>query len=258
MAVFRNILLLLFIISTPLLSTANAGTGEEVKSAEPPAVGTLTGKIESENKAMVFGYVGFFLTSGRMPDPTRFWRTPDYIAPLRENGEFEALAPEGKYYIIAIKKSKRGLGPPEAGDHFFYYMDVKGPRVIEVKRGVKLDIGINRTIPVTFVSEQEGITAIKGIILDEEGKPLSGVRVGAYSNFAMLGKPDYITRMSDKDGRYELRLPEGGSYYIVARSRPGGPPVSGDYYGRTGEENKPIAIKTGEILEMNITVYKLR
>jgi len=249
--------LFLFICNMLFLSGAYAQT-EAVTGKETPETGYVTGKIESENKALVFGYIGFFLTSGRMPDPTRFWKTPDYIAILKENGEYDAQVPEGNYYVIAIRKSKKGLGPPEIGDHFFYFVDSKGPMVIEIKRGMRVDMGTKRTVPVTLVSEQEGITAVKGIIRDEEGKPLYGVRVGAYSNFTMLGKPDYITKMSDSDGRYELRLPEGGSYYVVARSRPGGPPVSGDHYGRVGEENKPIVIKTGEILEMDIKVYRIK
>ncbi|MBI4698142.1 MAG: carboxypeptidase regulatory-like domain-containing protein [Nitrospirae bacterium] len=250
----KGILSIILIVLFPFIAFAQTESNTVKKITEP---GYVTGKMESEDKTLVFGYAGFFSTSGRMPDPTRFWKTPDYIYTLKDSGDFDARVPEGKYYVIAIRKVKKGLGPPETGDHFFYLMDAKGPKAIEIKSGMKLDLGTNRTVPVTFVSEQEGITALKGIITDEKDNPVAGIRVGAYSNFTVLGKPDYIANTSDKDGRYELRLPEGGGYYIVARSRPGGPPVSGDYYGRVGEENKPVVIKTGQIVELNIKVYKL-
>lgn len=253
-ALKKGMLSFVLTVLFPFIAFAQADNTIVKKTVEP---GYVTGKMESEDKALIFGYVGFFSTSGRRPDPTRFWKTPDFIIPLRDNGDFNARVPEGKYYIVSIKKFKKELGPPETGEHFFYLMDAKGPKAIEIKSGMKLDIGTNRTVPVTLVSEQEGLTVIKGIVTDEKGNNLSGIRVGAYSNFTVLGKPEYIARISDENGRYELRLPEGGDYYIVARSRPGGPPISGDYYGRVGEENKPVAINTGQIIELNIKVYKL-
>ncbi len=256
MVVLRNILLS-FICSMLVLSVAYAQT-EAVKGKETAEMGYVTGKMESANKALIFGYIGFFLTSGRMPDPTRFWRTPDHVYSLDKDGKFNVQLPEGNYYVIAIKKSEKELGPPETGDQFFYFMDSKGPMIVEIKKGAKIDLGTKQSIPVTFVSQMEGITVIKGVILDEEGKPLSEVFVGAYDKPVMLGRPNYISYKSDKKGRYELRLPEGGSYYLVARSRLGGPPVKGEFYGRVGDEKNPVSIKTGEMSEINIKVYKVR
>ncbi len=255
MVLLRKIIfLLLFML---VLSVAYAQT-EAVKGKEPAEPGYVTGRMESANKALVSGYIGFFVTSGRMPDPTRFWRTPDYVYSLDKDGKFNAQLPEGNYYVIAIKKSEKELGPPEAGDQFFYFMDSKGPMIVGIKKGAKIDLGTRQSIPVTFVSEKEGITVIKGVILNEEGKPLSGVFIGAYEKPVMLGRPNYISYKSDKDGRYELRLPEGGSYYITARSRLGGPPVKGEFYGRVGDEKNPVSIKTGEMSEINIKVFKVR
>lgn len=255
MVLLRNIIfLLLFML---VLSVAYAQT-EEVKGKETAEPGYVTGKMESENKALVFGYIGFFVTSGRMPDPTRFWRTPDYVYTLDKDGKFNVQLPDGNYYVIAIKKLEKELGPPGPGDQFFYFMDSKGPMIVEIKKGAKVDLGTRQTIPVTFVAEKEGITVIKGVIIDEEGKPLSGIFVASYDKPVMLGRPDYISYKSDKEGRYELRLPEGGGYYIVARSRLGGPPVKGEFYGRVGDEKNPVSIKTGEMSEINIKVYKVR
>jgi len=239
-----------------VLSLAYAQS-EAVKGKETAEMGYVTGKIESDNKALVSGYIGFFLTSGRMPDPRRFWRTPDSVYSLDKDGKFNAQVPDGNYYVIAIKKSEKDLGPPESGDEFFYFMDCKGPMVIEVKKGTKLDLGTKNTVPAAFVSEQD-VTVIKGTIQDEEGKTVPGIYVGAYDKSVMLGKINYISQKSDKEGRYELRLPEGGNNNVVARLRLGGPPVPGDYYARVCEDNKPITIKTGETLKIDIKVHKVK
>ncbi len=254
--VLNKVILFILLISIfPCIAFAQTET--VVQNKKPGEPGYIIGRIESDNKSLIFGHVNFFSTSERMPDPARFWRTPEYVAILKKNGEFAGRVAAGKYYVIAIKKFKRGLGPPETGEHFFYLMDARGPKTVEIKSGMTLDIGTNRAVPVTLVSGQEDITAIRGVVTDEKGDVLPGIRVGAYSRFTLFGKPDYITRKSDKNGRYELRLPEGGGYYIVARSRRGGPPVSGGYYGRVGEENKPVVIKTGQTIELSIKVFKL-
>lgn len=236
MVKLRNILLL-FIFSMFVLPGAYAQK-DAVENTNTDGMGYITGKIESENKALVFGYVGFYLAPERKPNPKRFWRTPDYIFPLREFGEFDAMVPEGKYYVIAVKKAKEDNSPPEPGDHFFYFTDAQGSAVIEVKKDTKLDIGTKTTVPVAFVSDPSGDAVIKGTIQDEEGNPVPGIYVGADKKGLRHRKVDYISRISDKYGRYELRLPEGGDYHIVARTRSGsGEPKAGDYYARLCKDN---------------------
>jgi hypothetical protein len=261
MNVLRKYILLL-IFNILCLPVAYAQT-EVVKGKEPAEMGIVTGKIESEDKALVFGYIGFFSTSGRMPDPTRFWRTPDHVFILDKEWRFNAQLPDGAYYAIAIKKQRKDFGPLEPDDHFFYFMDDAGPMRIVVKKGEKLDLGLKKTAAHSafleiFNRQTEGITAIKGIIKDEKGSPVPDLFVGAYTRPVMLGKPDYISRRSDKDGRYEIRLSDGGNYYLVARYRLGSPPAPGDFYGRVGDEKNPLSIKTGEVLEINIKVHKVQ
>jgi len=253
---------ILFLIFNILFSSIAFAQTETVKGDETVKTGYVTGKIASDDRALNFGYIGFFLTSGRMPDTSRYWRTADYVFPLNKDGIFEAVIPEGSYYVLAVKKAKRDFGPLEVGDHFYYFLDNDGPMKVTVKSGQKIDLGVRKTVPHTTFSETfkptEVMTIIKGVIRDKEGVPVPDVFVGAYTRPVALGKPDYISKRSGKDGSYELRLPEGGEYYLVARFRLGAPPAPGDYYGRAGDENNPVIIKTGQTIGLDITVNKIQ
>jgi len=65
----------------------------------------------------------------------------------------------------------------------------------------------------------------------------------------MKGRPLFISERTGKDGRYQLRVNQGGSYFIKTRNSYGGGAIkSGEitgFYGR--EEPKPVEVTTGSI-----------
>ena len=95
-----------------------------------------------------------------------------------------------------------------------------------------------------------GISAIEGSVTDSLGKPLENILVLAFTDAAMMGKPMFISEKTGKDGKYLLRVHQGGKYYLKIRSAYGGGAMQpGDIMGSYGKE-EPVAVelKTGAIV----------
>ncbi|MEW6220504.1 MAG: carboxypeptidase-like regulatory domain-containing protein [Thermodesulfobacteriota bacterium] len=98
-------------------------------------------------------------------------------------------------------------------------------------------------------------TLIQGQVVDLAGLPLAGLYVTAYPAdqhplFQMhairLLTP--AMTMSDEAGRFRLRLPAGGSYYLQAREHLGAAPVAGERFGLyQGSANHSLAVAAGEM-----------
>jgi hypothetical protein len=72
----------------------------------------------------------------------------------------------------------------------------------------------------------------------------------------MVGKPLFISEKTGKDGRYILRVHQGGNYFLKIRNSYGGGAMkAGEIMGSYGQE-KPMAVevKTGAVAKgINIT-----
>ncbi|OGW37073.1 MAG: hypothetical protein A2Y97_01695 [Nitrospirae bacterium RBG_13_39_12] len=225
----------------------------------------ITGTLMiKDSGSMGGGLIHFFnVETGPIPNPAKYWRVPDEIADLNEKGEFTIELPAGKYYMGAIKRisGKKDVGPPVKGDFFFISSDEKGdPKVYQIKPGEEINIGtLSEATPFEGWAMKDGLTAIEGsVLLNEE--PVEGALVFGYTSPRMFGKPDFVSDKVAKDGRYILRVPEGGSYYLMARDLyGGGPPGEGSIMGVYGKEKTPTAVRvyTGESAKgININVIK--
>ena len=222
--------------------------------AEEQNTGRVTGTLMSKDgEPMAGGLIHFFnVETGPVPDPDKYWRVPDQIADINEKGEFTIKLPAGKYYLGAIKRisGKKEVGPPLIGDLFFISLDETGaPKGYHVKQGEEVNIGtISEATPFKGWAMKDDITAIEGRVLINE-EPVEGALVFGYTAPKMFGKPDFVSDRADKDGRYVLRVPEGGNYYLMARDLyGGGPPAEGAIMGVYGKEKTPTVVKvyTGE------------
>jgi hypothetical protein len=209
----------------------------------------FTGTLMSKDAVpMAGGLIHFFnVEKGPIPNPEKYWRVPDAIADLNEKGEFTIELPAGKYYMGAIKRisGKKEVGPPLVGDLFFISSDETGaPKVYPVKQGEEVDVGtISEATPFKGWAMKDDITAIEGRVLINE-EPVEGALVFAYAAPRMFGKPDFVSDRADKDGKYVLRVPEGGNYYLMARDvYGGGPPRDGSIMGVYGDKKTPTAVK---------------
>ncbi len=227
--------------------------------------GAVTGRLMLKGGGPMSGGQIFFFSEASGPPPSRdkYWRIPDYVAPINDEGWFSIALPEGKYFAGAIKRtSGEKTGPPKEGDYFFASADEKGsPLVYRVIQGEMIDIGvISGAVPFKKAATEPGeITAIEGTVIDPQGKPVENALVFAYTSPAMSGKPVFASERTSKDGRYILRVHKGGSYYLKSRSvYGGGPPSAGEMIGAYGErEAAAVNVSTGlSTSAINIKVSK--
>jgi hypothetical protein len=226
--------------------------------AEETGKGKITGRLlTKDGKPMSGGSASFFNeVSGPPPSQDRYWRVPDAVFPIDDEGNFSILLSPGKYYMGAIKRisGEKKSGPPQDGDFFLRGRDTEGkPKLYIVRKGETTDIGtIAGAAPFNsaVVKYSGDITAVEGLVRDSEGKLVEGAAVFAYKKEKMTGKPIFASEKTGKDGRYILRVNEGGTYYLRVRDLyAGGPPKGGEIVGNYWH-GVPVeaSAKTGEIV----------
>jgi hypothetical protein len=257
---------LLFLVFFLILSV-NVFAGDNDQQTK---TGIITGRIMIEaDKPIGGGKVFFTVLGSPPPSATKYWRVPDEATDIDKDGRFTITLPEGQYYMGAIKKvsgdrisgDNFGPGPPNNGDILYISQENGKPKVHTVKRGETTDLGtVSGAAPVsTDMLAKGAVTAIEGTVSDTNGKPIEGAVVAAYSSRTLIGKPLFVSNRTDKNGKYQIRVYEGGKYYLRVRENyGGGPPVVGNIIGTYGEkEPVEITIKTDEILrEVDIRATK--
>ena len=207
-------------------------------------------------------YYVYNLSTGPAPSRDKYWRVPDHMGTLKEDGSFSIELPEGTYCVGAVQRLRgtSRIGPPEDGDFFLLSIDDKGQsKKYQVKKGTPLNVGTisgARQIKAPFLVA--GATAIEGAIQDEEGKPVEGAMAFAFLTPTIIGKPLFVSERSCKAGKFVLRVPEGGTYYIKIRDDFGsGPPRAGKMLdGNREEPLTQVSVKTGETANIGILKVK--
>lgn len=222
--------------------------------ADVPQPGTLNGQfMVSSDKPMSDGLAYLYnLATGPAPSREKYWRVPDNVTKLDKEGRFTIRLSAGDYCIGAIKRQGTPqIGPPLDGDLFLLILDDKGkPRKYSVKNGENLDIGvISGARPFMPLSNAKGITAIEGTVQDSEGKPVADALVLAFLTPTIIGKPLFVSEKSGKDGKFLLRVHDGGTFYLKLRnSYGGGPPNTGAVLdGNKEEPMQQVFVKAGQI-----------
>ena len=180
-----------------------------------------------------------------------------------QDGDFSLVLPPGKYLLVLRKRVEgETIGPVNTGD---YRSEIVGPITVRGGEEVVKDIVAPRKVGETkglpTLNKIPAKTGINGKIVDSDGKPVQGARIQAYQHSQMSERPKYVSEGSGVDGSYSLFFPEGGTYYLAARNKFGGPPKIGELYGRYDDgtiEPSAVYVKDGEILKsVNITMHKI-
>lgn len=150
------------------------------------------------------------------------------------DGTFRIALPAGRYHLVARRRADGGRsGELAPGDLNGTYP----ANPVEVHAAQQLQLGsfplevidpavhARRQAQGTFAATG---TTLTGQVLDPQGEPVHGVHVFAYLDSRMVGKPVHISAPSDGHGKFQLHLGEGGTYFIGARSKFGGPLEPGE------------------------------
>ena len=176
------------------------------------------------------------------------------------DGSFELALPPGEYVVVARKRKNGELsGPVLAGDNRSEFINLT---VIGEQRDLTIlapfKVGDNRRLTDDVPATQTGLS---GRILDSDGNPVEGARIHVYDHVQMSERPKFVSEQSAPDGSYLIYLPKGGTYYLAARDKFGGPPKLGDLYGRYDQgtiEPSAVVIVDKKILKnVDITVTKV-
>ncbi len=182
-------------------------------------------------------------------------------APTGPDGAYSVSLGPGKYVAVArMRISGDVTGPVKIGDFHSepVSFEVAGGETKVLDVGASVKSGNSKKFPSTAV---KGDTGISGHILDADGKPAAGLRVNVYDHIQMSERPKYVSERTGPDGRYRVFLKRGGTYYVAARDRFGGPPQLGDLYGRYDEgtiDPSGVVVRKGEVLrDIDVTVHKV-
>lgn len=108
----------------------------------------------------------------------------------------------------------------------------------------------------------QGKTGLRGhVVRKVDGSPLAGAYVNIYPDTIsnLLGPSQFISTPTDKNGYYELEVPEG-VYYVVARKRQSGqstgPLSPGDYYSE--HQRLVTRVEKGKFVEIELPVIAMK
>src|SRR6202049_606569 len=163
---------------------------------QAPASGGIAGIVLDANNVPVRRAI---ITLSTIETPPQ-----DAVAWTDANGRFSfSYVPAGRYQLRATKTG--------------YQPAVYGAETARVPPGIiKLAVGESRT---EFILHLRGMSSISGVVVDDDGDPLGGVRVTAmrpgfrHQQRILVDAPGTPT---DASGRYHLNVLQPGKYVVVA------------------------------------------
>lgn len=221
--------------------------------------GGLTGVVTLDGEPLAGVYVTLYVDTAEDLRGSTYATSP----PTGKNGVFRFdFLPAVEYYVVARKRITGGAAGPLADGDFFSFFPANP---LHIKTGKLAQIEMPIGTKAGEIGQEDSLfrntgTSVTGVIRDLKGNPVEGVYVFAYLEKVMAHKrPEFISQAVGKDGRYVLHLPEGGTYYLGARSKYGDTPALGEWYGRwEGTGDHSVKLKTGEALkEIDMTVEEI-
>jgi len=197
---------------------------QEAAAEKAPRSG-LRGEITFQEAPLERAYLYVY------QDAEKGFKGPGYLIQPVEKGAFRLNLPPGKYWLLARKRLRGGqFGPIETGDYFNFYPG----NPVTVAAGEVREIKIETITRLSMLEDDPHaqFVGVRGRIVDAVGKPVARLHVFAYRQTEMTGTPEFFSAPTGSDGRFDLALPEGGPFYLLARQEFGGPAGENELYGR--------------------------
>jgi hypothetical protein len=242
-------------VPNPVEPVAGRGVSVKIELSDPSGFSSAAGPAGTGVRGRIAGTGGsggervtVYLYPGRSERPVG----PGFAAAVEADGKgaFTVSAAPGLYTLAArVRGSGRDYGPPAPGDRV-------AVRTVVIEPGTYAEAGEIVLAPLDpavwkAVTSSPGASAMRiaGMVRGGDGRPSAGVRVLAFRDGRMTGKPAAVSPSTGPDGRYELGVPEAGTYFLGARSRLGGPASPGEKVGQNrGADGGGIAVRAGQSL----------
>ncbi len=195
----------------------------------------VTGSIHNASGLATTGTLAFFKTDqGSDPGDRDILRIPERTAWVNEKGRFEVKIEYGYYqlgYYPGAQKSHPGL-PNKNFKPFLAGINSAERYVLQVAKPA-IEAGAITFYPAVKIKTTPSFS-LSGTVKTKTGKTLARITVVAKTDYNTF-RPQFISKQTDKSGRYTLTLPPG-SYYLFARHRleKFGRPVTGEFFGIWG------------------------
>lgn len=214
-------------------------------------MGTLSGQVFVDGKPAKAPLLAFFMVEKGLPPVSAggMGRIPDMLERADEEGRFSVKLQQGSYYMgVLFRAFEDRPGPPRKGEKFYFANDGQDKlRRMPIADFQKVEIGrIDCSLPTVF-KEEEDHFAVEGVVLRGEGseQPVADAMVLA-KRTAEAMRPEYISGITDQDGKFSIKLPPGQTFYLVARaSITGARPNPGEDIGKLGVDKD--ASKSSEV-----------
>ena len=215
-----------------------------------PRAGTgVAGVVVAEGKPVPGAYVYAY------PDNVGTVRGPAYSAFARtgEGGTFRLPLREGVFRIVVRDKGGENetgamSGAGKSGGDAGIRVDLTAGRMKELGRiSLHSPEEAKRRRRAAAGGLEEAAAEIRGTVTRDDGSPAPGVRVMAYADPRMIGRPFAVSGPADAGGAFLLRLPKPGKFYLGARSEMGGPVSPGEWIGAyDGAPDHGVSVRLGE------------
>lgn len=261
-------------------SSGPQGIGGKVAYRGKP----LTGGVISVYPLSDSTFRGMGLLSNTLDESGRFWfdlEAGQYVVvarkrlgtgnmgPLRK-GDLFCFPAANPVRVIALRTAELAINcyPRDDIDTFLDSSrhDPRGRREEKRRTASLQDMQIEDASRRLQEAVLQHAVALQGTVRDVNGRPQQGLYVSAYpaeqfplfQMFVIRLITDHITK-TDANGRYQLLLERGRSYYLVAREKIGEAPDHPEQYGLyEGSANHSITVGPGEDLsQVDITVGRI-
>ncbi len=217
--------------------SATTATGDKVITTMVDGQGRtgISGyvKLKTDGAPLEGAYINIYPnTISNLLGPSQF-----ISAPTGADGSYRIELPPGNYYVVARRRSTGSAnGPLRTGDYYSEHQRVLAR--VDTGKLTRVDLEMaEMKAPMFFkkdLAETRTDTGIKGVLLDDKGKPVPGGFAIAYTDSNLQRLPDYASTLTNVKGEFTLYLPEGGSYFLAARIHAWDMPREGELYGKYG------------------------